>query len=200
MSAMLDGEATAAEEAELHGHLAGCPGCTAHLERMSALTRSVRLRAATRPSEMPDLTWRVLDRARPARLGRGGWLRPALAWVGVVLVAQSLPAVLLGEVDGATVHVARHLGAFALAMAIGLLYAAWRPHRAYGLLPFAAALVVAMGLGAIADIVAGRRSGWSELVHLTELIGLWLLWMIAGSPGWERMVAPWRRRSPRPTS
>jgi predicted anti-sigma-YlaC factor YlaD len=147
----------------------------------------VRLRAAAAPDETPDLVGRVLDRARPPRLGRGGWLRPALVWVAIVLAVQSAPGVVFGEVDGASTHVARHLGAFALALAVGLLYVAWRPHRAFGLLPFAAALVVALGVGALLDILADGRSALAELVHLTELVGLWLLWMIAGSPGWERV-------------
>jgi predicted anti-sigma-YlaC factor YlaD len=200
ISAMLDAEASPADEVELDHHLAGCAACRLHLEQASALTRMVRLRAAAAPGAVPDLAERVLDRARPARLGRGGWLRPALVWVAVVLAVQAAPAVVLGEVDGATTHVARHLGAFALALAVGLLYAAWRPHRAFGLLPFAAALVVAMGLGALFDVIADRRSPLSEVVHLTELIGLWLLWMIAGSPGWERVRPPSRRGVPHATS
>ena len=32
------------------------------------------------------------------------------------------------------------------------------------------------------------RTPLAETVHLTELVGLVLLWMIAGSPGWERLT------------
>ncbi len=47
---------------------------------------------------------------------------------------------------------ARHLGAFGVALSIGLLYVAWRPHRAYGMLPFAVyrviqALVIVLAFG-----------------------------------------------------
>jgi predicted anti-sigma-YlaC factor YlaD len=140
-----------------------------------------------RPAEpVPDLVGAVTARARPARLGRGGWLRPALAWVAAVLLVQSLPALVLGDLAGTDVHEARHLGAFGAALAVGFAYAAWRPHRAFGLLPFTAALVATTSVGVIADVVGGHRTPLAELVHVAELAGLTLLWMIAGSPGLPR--------------
>jgi len=184
ISSALDDELAPAERGALDEHLGTCAGCRERYERYSALTRRVRVR---RPESIPDLAPRVLDRARPPRLGRGGWLRPALAWVALVIAAQSAGPLVLGSADGASSHVARHLGAFALALAIGLLYAAWRPHRAFGLLPFAVALVVTTGISAVLDVAGGNRSALSESVHVTELLGLVLLWMIAGSPGWERV-------------
>ncbi len=192
-SASIDGELLAADERALDGHLDDCVGCRHHAERLAVLTRQVRLRSAT---GAPDLVERVLDRARPPRLGRGGWLRPALAWVAVVIGVQSVPALLFGDESGATEHVARHLGAFALALAVGLLYAAWKPHRAFGLLPFALALVATTMVSAVLDVAGSVRTPVAEAVHLTELVGLVLLWMIAGSPGWERWW-PWHRHPAR---
>jgi predicted anti-sigma-YlaC factor YlaD len=196
VSASIDGELLSADERALDGHLAGCATCRGYAERLAALTRRVRLRSA---SGAPDLVDRVLDRARPPRLGRGGWVRPALAWVAVVIGVQSVPALFFGDESGASEHVARHLGAFALALAVGLLYAAWRPHRAFGLLPFAVALVVTTLVSAVLDVAGARRTPIAEAVHLTELVGLVLLWMIAGSPGWERWTrwVPSRRRAAR---
>jgi predicted anti-sigma-YlaC factor YlaD len=196
ISAAADDELAPSEWHLLEGHLDHCAGCRLHADRVAGLNRIVRLRPA---EPVPDLSRRVLDRARPARLGRGGWLRPALAWVAVVLGAQSIGPLVFGNVDGATTHVARHLGAFALALAIGLLYAAWRPHRAFGLLPFAAALVVTTLAGAAFDVAGGSSTPLAEAIHLTELIGLVLLWMIAGSPGVERLTA-WTRSSRRASS
>lgn len=180
LSARLDGEATGEERHRLDAHLAWCTGCRAHAAELDELSRLVRVRPA---EPVPDLVAAVTARARPARLGRGGWLRPALAWVAVVMLAQSAPALVLGELGGADTHNARHLGAFGVALAIGFAYVAWRPHRAFGLLPFTAALVGTMLVALVADVVGNGRSAVAELVHVTELVGLVLLWMIAGSPG-----------------
>lgn len=197
VSARADDEATLTERLAVDDHLVACDGCRAYADRVASLTRQVRLRPV---EAVPELTGRVLDRARPARLGRGGWLRPALAWVAVVLAAQSIGPLVLGAAEGADTHVARHLGAFSAALAVGLLYAAWRPHRAFGLLPFAAALVATMTVAAVLDVVSGTSSLVAEAVHLTEIAGLVLLWMISGSPGLDRVRRPVRaRRRPAPS-
>lgn len=189
MSALTDGEATSDERLAVDRHLDRCPDCTAFSDRLAEVDRLVRVRPA---EAVPDLVTQVTSRARPARLGRGGWLRPALAWVAVVMLVANLPALVAGSTDGAETHVARHLGAFGVALAIGFAYAAWRPHRAFGLLPFTSALVVAMLAGALFDLLDGGRSALAESAHIAELVGLWLLWMIAGSPGWHGLP---RRRS-----
>jgi hypothetical protein len=44
-------------------------------------------------------------------------------------------------------------------------------------------------VGAAVDVAAGSSTALAESVHLTELLGLVLLWMIAGSPGVERVTA-----------
>jgi predicted anti-sigma-YlaC factor YlaD len=185
ISAAVDDELPPVERRILDEHLEGCPLCRGYAERVSALTRSVRLRGV---EPIPDLTARVLDRARPPRLGRGGWLRPALAWVALVIAAQSVQPLVLGDAAGATTHIARHLGAFGLALSFGMAYSAWRPHRAFGMLPFAVALVGTTLLSAVLDVTDQVRTPLAEAVHLTELLGLVLLWMIAGSPGWERLT------------
>ena len=124
------------------------------------LDRRVKLRPA---ESVPDLRPVILTRVRPAVLGRHGWMRPALAWVAVVLVVQNASALVAGQMSGAEVHLARHLGAFGVALGVGLAYVAWRPHRAYGLLPFAGALIATMMLSAAFDIVGNGRSAISEL-------------------------------------
>lgn len=201
-SAAVDDELTADEERRLTAHLDGCAACTEHVERLAVLTRAVRLRPVT---VGVDLTERVLVRSRPPRLGRGGWLRPALAWVAIVIAVQSVGPLVLGEVDGVPTHVARHVGASGLALAIGLAYAAWRPTRAFGLLPFVLALFGATVLATVLDTVNGARSAMAEAVHVAELVGMALLWFVAGSPGWDRLRNAWRsirgdRGVPHPTS
>ena len=128
-----------------------------------------------------------MTRSRPERLGRGGWLRPALAWCGVLIALQSVRPLVFADLDGAPTHIARHAGASALALAIGLVYAAWRPHRAFGLLPFVGALLLTTLVSTVLDTIDGNRSALSEAVHVAEIVGLVLLWMVAGSPGWDRL-------------
>src|SRR6187431_272481 len=168
LSARLDGEARADESTAADRHLTTCADCRTFAQRLATLDRSIRVRSA---EPVPDLTDRVMARARPARLGRAHWMRPALAWVAVVMFVQSVPALVLGDASGANAHMARHLGAFGAALAIGFAYAAWRPHRAFGLLPFTGALVATTVVSAVTDSANGGVRPLAEGAHIAELIG-----------------------------
>lgn len=182
LSAAADGELTADERISLDHHVDRCAGCRSHADRIARLDRRLRVRSA---EAVPDLVDVVTARARPARLGRGGWIRPALAWVSLVIFVQNVPALVLGDAGGAETHIARHIGAFGIALAFGFAFAAWKPHRAFGLLPFTAALVATVVMSAVFDLLDGGRTPLAETAHIGELIGLTLLWMLAGSPGWH---------------
>ncbi|MEM9042705.1 MAG: zf-HC2 domain-containing protein [Actinomycetota bacterium] len=179
MSARLDGELSRSESDALADHLGGCPTCTALSVRLDETNRRLRVR----PTEpVPDLVDAIVTRSRPVPAGVT-WMRPMLAWVAVVLIVQNAVALAGGVLDGADEHTARHVGAFGVSLGIGFLYAAWRPHRAHGLLPFAGALAVTMATNAVLDVASGGRDAVAEAVHVAEVIGVILLWGIAGRPG-----------------
>lgn len=186
ISAAADDELPASDVVALERHLAGCADCTIFSERVARLTRLARVRTVLPEA---DLVERVMARARPPRLGRGAWTRPALAWCGVLVAVQSVRPLVFGEMAGTPTHVARHVGASALALAIGFVYAAWRPHKAFGLLPLVGGLLVTTVFGAALDMLGGDRRPGAEAVHVAELVGIVLLWLVAGSPGLDRLPA-----------
>jgi predicted anti-sigma-YlaC factor YlaD len=182
ISARLDGEDPGVPGADVDAHLATCAGCRAFADGAGALHRSVRLAPAP---EVPDLTPKVLaaigsepDGAGDA--GRTFVLRLVLAVLGLVQVAVAVPA-LFGEDGGLAVHSARHLGSFSLALAVGFLFAAWRPTRVAGLLPVAVALVACLIGTSVLDVVDGRAAALSEASHVTEIAGLVAVWLLAHS-------------------
>jgi len=113
-------------------------------------------------------------------------VRIALTVVGALLMLLALPALVFGQDPGATVHVARELGSFHLALAAGLLVVAWRPERAGGLLPVVAVLAVCLAVTAVLDVAAGRLPALAEAHHLLHLAGLGLVWLLASPTGRAR--------------
>lgn len=190
VSTALDGETTAADDAVIEAHLATCAACASFHHEAAALTRRLRLRT---PADDQAAIDQVIDELRLVRLGRGGWTRPVLVWCALVIAVQSFEPLVMADVAGASSHVARHVGASGLALACGLLYAAWRPRRAFGLLPFVGALCLVTVVSSLIDTIGGNRSAFAEAVHLAEIAGTVVLWMVAGSPGWERVVSAVRQ-------
>ncbi|MEX2254313.1 MAG: zf-HC2 domain-containing protein [Acidimicrobiia bacterium] len=189
VSARLDGEDTDVSSVALHAHLAECAACRDFEGATSALHRSVRVAPAP---PVPDLTSRILgaigeEPARPST-HRDAW-RAALAVVALIQIALALPALLLGNDAGLPVHTARHLGSFAVALGVGFLVVAWKPSRAPGLFPLAAALVACLVLTSAIDIVNGRTRAFNELAHSTELLGLALCWLVGRTAAPDRRAA-----------
>ncbi|HEV2309813.1 MAG TPA: zf-HC2 domain-containing protein [Acidimicrobiia bacterium] len=178
ISAILDGEVPGVAPTALDQHLAGCAGCRSYRAEAQALRRLVGVRPAP---EVPDLTSRVMfalarEQSEPAVSRQG--LRIGLAVIALVQLGLSLPALLLGSDAGLPVHQARHLGSFGVALAVGLLVAAWRPGRIAGLLPLATALVICLVGSAIADVATGHAAASSEVTHIVEVLGLVGLWLL----------------------
>ena len=183
LSARLDGERLpkGLDDAGVDAHVAGCATCSAFLAGATAQHRALRVRAA---EPVPDLTQRILERlpvtSRPQPVRE--WARYALFAVAATQLILALPAVLLGEDPGASIHVARELGSFDVALGVGLLWAAWQPRRAIGLLPMAAALAGALLVTALLDVARGEAPFRGEAHHVLDLAGLGLLWALAHPP------------------
>ena len=145
--------------------------------RADALRRSLALTPAQAEA---DLTAVILARAGVPDVGRGEWVRALLGAISVTLLLVNLPLLITGSAAGADVHVGRHLGAFGVALAIGLGYAALRPERALGMLPLAGALGATLLVTAIIDTATGTSTMLSEVRHVVELLGVVMLWVISG--------------------
>jgi len=118
-------------------------------------------------------------------------LRWILAALALVQIGVALPALLLGSDGGVGIHTARHLGSFDIAVAVGFLFAAWRPSRIPGLLPVVAALVACLVGSSLLDILAGNTQALSEAHHATDFAGLAVLWLLS-------RTAPTSARPPHP--
>jgi predicted anti-sigma-YlaC factor YlaD len=197
ISARADGEDPGVAEATLDAHLAACPECRAFHRDLAAMTPPFRLQV---PPPMPDLSRRVVKRnALLDRASRWGMVRGLLGVVAVEIAVLALPSLVLGDDQGAAAHTARHLGAFSLAYAVGLLVVVARPARARTMLPVAAVLAAALLITAVADVLDGVIPLVNETGHLPEILSVPLLWLLA-SPGpvdgsvrrrrWRRAVGP----------
>jgi predicted anti-sigma-YlaC factor YlaD len=182
-SAHLDGEATPLEVRAAERHIDHCSACAAWCDATGALARRSRIRPA---DAVPDLAPDILARVHPTRPGRGDWVRNLLAIVGLTQLVLALPALVLGDESTAPVHTARHLGAMTVALAIGFVYCAWRPERAYGMVPVAAAMAATLLVTGVLDVLRGDTPAVGESSHLLEMAGFGLVWALAGTPGLPR--------------
>jgi predicted anti-sigma-YlaC factor YlaD len=178
-SAALDGEEASVPPALIDDHLRTCAACRTYVDRAE------NLRAA-----VPDLGPGVVAAAHEERAMRSLWTSPVRVGLVMVAVAQLLlavPGLLFGDDEGAPIHVAHEVGAWDLALAVGFLFAAWRPLRAVGMLPFVGALSAGLLLTAVIDVAHGRQPVLTETTHLLELAGTVLLWLLM-SPRPRRLL------------
>jgi predicted anti-sigma-YlaC factor YlaD len=172
LSASLDGEASAAEEAALGDHLRTCAGCRAFASDADALHRLVRVTPA---ADVPDLTAAILRSTAAGETDRSGGrrLRLALVAVALVQVLLALPGVF------ATAEHTSHLAAFDLALAAGFVWVAARPARALsGFLPVGTVLVVVCAGLALADTVRGHGETLRIATHSLAVLGLTAAWLL----------------------
>jgi hypothetical protein len=152
-----------------------------------------------RPAEVvPDLSVSILAASAPARpqpvAATREWPRYLLLVLALTQLHIALPALVLGDEAGTTVHVARELGSWDAALAVAWLVVTWAPRRAAGLLPFAVALAAVMLGTALLDVIDGRAGIGSEAHHVLDLAGLALVWILARSAPSTRPLLPWAAR------
>lgn len=177
LSAHLDGERADVPLTDAHAHAATCAPCGRYATRLTDVTRQVRVATA---QTVPDLTAPILVALTEDGVTEGARrtrdLRILIGLAGAVQVALALPVLVGMWAPG--LHVGRDLGALELALGLGLLLAAYQPHRAAGVFPIAAVAVGVVSVMAVVDLTAGRAALVSELTHLTELIGVAALWAL----------------------
>jgi predicted anti-sigma-YlaC factor YlaD len=175
LSALIDGEDPGMPADQARAHVATCQACQAWQERAEGVTRAVRVQSV----QVPDLTERVLAAVaadRPAPDSRRQVLRWALAISAVAQLLLSLPTLFAGS--GEAVHVSREMASFDVAIAVGYLFAAWRPARAAALVPVAVALSICLLLTSTLDVANDGALVAHEIGHLLAVFQAGLLWAL----------------------
>jgi predicted anti-sigma-YlaC factor YlaD len=117
----------------------------------------------------------VLARSRPPkRPTRLAWARGGLVATAIAQAVITAPQLIYGRDHAAPVHIAHEEGAFAMALAVGFLVAAWRPDRAKGMRTVVGATAALLVVTAVADLVSGRTGIGDEAPHALA-VGGWLL-------------------------
>ncbi|MEZ5321331.1 MAG: zf-HC2 domain-containing protein [Microthrixaceae bacterium] len=177
LSARRDGEEMGVEPAQLEAHLTRCPSCRAFADDDPGRPWTGTVGPAGPP---PDLSRRV-TRAVAAADRRAALpvSRLILAAMAVVVAASAVPALINGtDAAGMVSHAERHVGAFSLAYAVGLMVVVIRPARARTILPVAAVVAIALALTGLLDTVEGRATIVGESRHIPELVSVVIVWLL----------------------
>lgn len=187
LSAQLDGERSAVTKDVIDSHCRTCLECAVWHQKALTLHRQIRVTPAP---EVPNLTAAITNATAdiPLLSPRGQstlkTCRILLACCALLQMIATLPT-LFGSV-----HADHELGSWDLALSVGLLFAAIRPERAWGMLPLVGAVTFALGVTAIVDVSTSNTSFAAESSHLVEAIGLMFLWYIAREVRHESTTSP----------
>lgn len=179
LSARADGEDPGIDLGLLDAHVARCADCRSYA---ADLDGSAQVRVVESVDTAPDLSRRIAKLAAVADRGAASVVaRLALAAIAIVIGVGALPQLVLGEdgMEHGTSHLARHVGAFSVAFAVGLLVVVARPARARTMLPVAFVVAAALAITAVLDATEGRVTFIAEGKHLPELCSVVLLWILA---------------------
>lgn len=182
LSAVIDGEVSPMGDELVAAHVRRCVAC----EAWAATAREQRAALVAATPTPPDLSARIARAAiRQVRAGDAPrrW-RVALAVVAALHLLIALPSLL-----GASGHTMAELRSWDIALSIGFLMTAWRPARAWGMLPLVGAVVGGVALtGIVAPTTEADLA--TEAAHLLDMAGLVCVWALAGQP-LPRALRPW---------
>jgi predicted anti-sigma-YlaC factor YlaD len=188
ISATLDGEMPALPPDVVGHHLRGCGECRAWDERVRRLHRSLRLQPAAPEPDRTDAILAALPTGRRVVEDRVTGLRILTLVIAIVQLVATVPLLLASDTvmaghameDG---HLERHIGVFAIAIAVGLLVVAWRPERAAMMLPILGVLVAGLAWTCLGDLWAGRPVPGNPVAHAADLAGFAVVWLLARTTG-----------------
>ena len=189
LSAGLDGEVPALPPDVVDHHLADCAGCRRWSEEVASLHRTLRVQPAGDEPDHTDAILAALPRRRPVVDDRVKALRLVTLVIAVVQLVASLPLLFASDtmVMGGHVmddgHLERHIGVFAVAMAVGLFVVVWRPERARAMLPILGVLVAGLVWSCFGDIWSGRPVPGNLLAHGADVAGFAAVWLLARTGG-----------------
>lgn len=193
LSARADGEREEIEPSLVDAHVAHCADCTGFGSEVDDLRRRARIGAAP---TIPGLGRSISDAAAAEDRRTSPFIaRWLLALVAAQIVLLSTPDLFATDVHRDVAHAARHLGAFTLAYAVGLLVVVARPARARTMLHVAVVLVGALVITGLVDVLQGRAPLVGEAVHIPELFSVVLLWILCRPV--SRTSRPSNREGPR---
>ena len=174
ISERIDGELAETSNQRLDAHLDTCQACASYNDDAWSLRRALRVTPITEPSA-----------STPTELvgspGAASPLRWVLGVIGATLVILNAPA-MFGASESLEPHITRHDAIFGIALGIGMLIVAARPHRAIGLVPLTSTIALLMIVSAIVDLASDQASMLGEAIHVVEFAGLACLWFISGGP------------------
>ncbi len=188
----MDGEDAGVDPAELDVHLRMCRGCRTWEHQAYELTRRLRVHAAE-PARLDaaalvDAVVPVNAAASVGSAARGREPAPPRVWVRVLLVVVAalqlgvaLPALWSGAYAGVPTHVAQEVGAWQLAVVVGLLAVAGRPRLAEGLSWAIGAAAGGLVVTGVLGVRAGQTTVAEEARHLLVVVG-WLLTLVLAYP------------------
>jgi predicted anti-sigma-YlaC factor YlaD len=181
LSARMDGESEPVPAAQTDEHLRSCSECQAWQARAATMSRVLRVREAT---EIPDLTDAVMRAAPVIDHTRSRLPRLALGVVAVAQLGLALsqafgfgPIVEHAEHGGVPVasHLFNESTVWNLAVGLGLLWAAFRPHATSGLIVVMAGFVVGLLAYSTHDLITGTAPVIREIGHGLLVVALCLL-------------------------
>jgi predicted anti-sigma-YlaC factor YlaD len=188
LSAGLDGEMPALPPDVVDHHLGACAGCRRWRDEVTALHRTLRVQPAEPEPDRTEEILAALPHRRPVVDERVTGLRIITLIIAIVQFVASVPLLFASDSamgghvmdDG---HLERHIGVFALAMAVGLLVVAWRPERARAMLPILGVLVAGLIWSCFGDIWNGRPVPGNLVAHGADIAGFAAVWLLARTTG-----------------